>query len=114
MLGIDNKINPTPVIIAGTAGRRGAEDRSGPAVDDWGAFPPLGGAEFPPLGATPPPRGADRGGRWTGIARSGGAAPVARETQSVPTVTEDAFPPLGGVTRARGRGQGRGRGRGLG
>ena len=112
MLGIEKKINPTPV--AGTAGRRGAEGRNGPAVDDRGAFPPLGGAAFPPLGATPPPGGAGRGGRWAGGARGVGAAPVARENRRVPTVTEDAFPPLDRATRARGRGRGRGRGRRLG
>ena len=103
MLGIENKINFSPV-IAGTAERRGAEDRSGPAVDDRGAFPPLGGAEFPPLGATSPSRGAG----------AGVAAPVARQTRRVPTVTEETFPPLGAATRASGGGRGRGRGRGLG
>jgi hypothetical protein len=104
MLGIENKINPSPV-------GRGAEDQSGLAVvDDRGAFPPLGGAAFPPLGAASPLRGAGSG-RWTGGARSG-VAPVARETQRVPTVTEDAFPSIGGATRARGRGRGRGRGLG--
>ena len=109
MLGIENKPNPTPV-IAGIAGRRGAEDRSGPAVDDRTAFPPLGGASFPPLGATSP----GRGGGWTGGARGVGPAPVARETRRAPTLTEDAFPPLGVATVARGRGRGSGRGRGLG
>ena len=109
MLGIENKTNPTPV-IAGIAGRRGAEDRSGPAVDDRTAFPPLAGAAFPPLGAT----SLGRGGGWTGGARGVGPAPVARETRRVPTLTEDAFPPLGVATVARGRGRGSGRGRGLG
>ncbi|KIJ95646.1 hypothetical protein K443DRAFT_682865 [Laccaria amethystina LaAM-08-1] len=110
MLDIENKINTSPV-------GRGAEDQSGLAVvDDRGAFPPFGGAAFPPLGVTSLLRGAGagagRGGRWTGGARGGGAAPVARETQHVPTVTEDAFPSLGSTTRARGRGRGRGRGSG--
>ena len=67
-------------------------------------------AEFPPLGATSP----GWGGGWTGGARGVGAAPVARETRCVPTVTEDAFAPLGVATVARGRGRGSGRGRGLG
>ena len=114
MLGIENKINPT-IPVAVNAGRRGVEDRSGPAVDDRGAFPPLGSAEFPPLGATPPHRGAGagvgRGGTWAGGARGDGAAPVARETRRVPTLTENAFPPLG-VTRGRGRGRVHGRGLG--
>ena len=109
MLGIENKTNPTPV-IAGIAERRGAEDWSGPAVDDRTAFPPLGGASFPPLEATPP----GRGGGWMGGARGVGPAPVARETRHAPTLTEDVFPPLGVATVARGRGWGSGCGQGLG